>query len=360
MPGSRRSARSRASRASARRRSRRPGCSPVSRWCSTSTTLTRSSASSVSSFASSPGRSGTRVRTTRKRPATASPRRITEISSVASMLPPESTRDDDAGAARPCRRGAPRRRPRRAPSTTSFVRSSSSTIASVICSSVTETMSSSTSSRIDIVSSPGFFTAIPSAIVKPGAAGQRPRRLHADDAQPGLHRAQRERDPGREPAAADRDQRRSRRRAPARRARARSSPGRRSRPGPRTGARTSRRARRRTPSPRRGTSSSAVADELDLRAVVARRLDLRHRRVLRHEDARAARRPRAPPTRPPGRGCPRSRRRRRPRAPPRSSVEMRLYAPRILNEPVRCRFSAFRMHLAADELRQRLRAVDRA
>ena len=52
---------------------------------------------------------------------------------------------------------------------------------------------------------------------------------------------QRDRDAGREPAAADRDDHRLRRRAAARRARARSSPGPRSRARPRTRARTSRR-----------------------------------------------------------------------------------------------------------------------
>ena len=54
-----------------------------------------------------------------------------------------------------------------APSTTSFVRSSRRTIAWLISSSLTTTMSSSTSRRIDEVSSPGCLTAIPSAIVKP-------------------------------------------------------------------------------------------------------------------------------------------------------------------------------------------------
>ena len=92
---------------------------------------------------------------------------------------------------------------------------------------------------------------------------------------------------------------------------------------------------------RRHRLVEAGADELDLGAVVARRVDLGHRRVLRHEDRRPRSRPPAPPTRPPGRGCPRSRRRRPPRAPPSVSVAIVLTAPRILNAPVRCRFSAF-------------------
>jgi len=52
-----------------------------------------------------------------------------------------------------------------APSTTSFARSRSSTIACEISSSETWTMSSSMCSSIDIVSSPGCLTKIPSAIV---------------------------------------------------------------------------------------------------------------------------------------------------------------------------------------------------
>ena len=78
-----------------------------------------------------------------------------------------------------------------------------------------------------------------------------------------------------------------------------------------------------------------------LGAVVARRLDLRHRRVLRHEhgrgDAELARRPRD--------GLPvvagaRGDHAGRPLARRRGRVSL-LTAPRILNEPVRCRFSAF-------------------
>src|SRR5215203_5622801 len=82
---------------------------------------------------------------------------MTEISSDGSMFPPERT--IATGPAEPPT--AP------APSTTSFARSSRRTIASVIASSSMSTMSSRTSSRIDIVRSPGFFTKTPSAIVKP-------------------------------------------------------------------------------------------------------------------------------------------------------------------------------------------------
>jgi len=55
------------------------------------------------------------------------------------------------------------------------------------------------------VSSPGFLTATPSAIVNPGPSGSRARSLHADDPHLGAQRAQRKRDAGREAAAADRD-----------------------------------------------------------------------------------------------------------------------------------------------------------
>ena len=83
------------------------------------------------------------------------------------------------------------------------------------------------------------------------------------------------------------------------------------------------------------------AHELDLRAVVLRRLDLRHRRVLRHEDgrldARLARRPRDRLAVVAGaRRDDAGSAARRP-----VSVAILLTAPRILNEPVRCRFSAF-------------------
>ena len=77
------------------------------------------------------------------------PERIAQTSSSPGTLPASSAATDAAPA----------------PSTRSFVRSSSSTIAWLICSSVTVTTSSSSSSRIAEVSVPGCLTAIPSAIV---------------------------------------------------------------------------------------------------------------------------------------------------------------------------------------------------
>ena len=186
-----------------------------------------------------------------------------------------------------------------------------------------------------MVSSPGCLTAIPSAIVNPGCA------WHADDPELRPHRAQRERDAGREPTAADRDHDGADVAAAARPARGRSFPARRSRAGPRTHARRSapvRSAKRERVGER---LLEPLARELDLRAVRTGRFDLRHRRVLRDEDRRRT----AGLARRPGdrlavvagaRGDD-------PRAPlvvgPRVAIV--LYAPRILNEPVRCRFSAF-------------------
>ena len=211
------------------------------------------------------------------------------------MFPPESSGTVvPVPATLPLRSAATPTAP--APSTTSFVRSSRSTIASLICSSVTETMSSSTRSRIDIVSSPGFFTAMPSAIVKPGPSGSVPAACTPTIRTPGLHRAQRERDAGGEPAAADRDEHRVDvvhllGELEADRPLAGDDDA-----DPRTGGRTSRRV---SATYARAASRRVLdrrARQLDLGAVVARRLDLRHRRVLRHEDARVradlARRPR--------------------------------------------------------------------
>ena len=102
-----------------------------------------------------------------------SPARITAISVLASMFPPERTTATgplpptfpSSSAAIPT---AP------APSTTSFVRSSSSTIASAISLLPTSTTSSSSSSRIGPVSSPGFLTAIPSATENASGAARTP------------------------------------------------------------------------------------------------------------------------------------------------------------------------------------------
>ena len=82
------------------------------------------------------------------------------------MLPPESSAS--AGPSPPALPASSAATPTApAPSTTSFARSSSSTIASQISSSVTLTRSSSVWSRIALVSSPTDLTAIPSAIVQP-------------------------------------------------------------------------------------------------------------------------------------------------------------------------------------------------
>ena len=98
---------------------------------------------------------------------------------------------------------------------------------------------------------PGCLTAIPSAIVWPSR-----RDLDADEPDVRPERAQRDRDPRGEPAAADRDQHRLERRAPARRARARSSPGPRSRARPRRRGRRWRRSPRRARAPRRARRRS--------------------------------------------------------------------------------------------------------
>ena len=127
------------------------------------------------------------------------------------------------------------------------------------------------------------------------SAGQRARRLHAHDAQPRLHRAERERDAGGEAAAADRDQHRldvghllCELEA--------------DRPLARDDERLLERMNERRTvlrdvlARRVEARLDRVAGEHDLGAVVPCCLDLRHRRVLRHEHARAradlARRPR--------------------------------------------------------------------
>ena len=65
------------------------------------------------------------------------------------------------------------------------------------------------------------------------------------------------------------------------------------------------RLRRRAPGGGDRSSNPSPA-ELDRRAVSARRLDLRHRRRLGHDDRRGDAGLRAPPRRPPARGCRRS------------------------------------------------------
>src|ERR1044072_7075147 len=239
-----------------------------SRWCSTETTLPRSCAASLSRLSSAAGRSCARLRTTRYRPAVVSPWRMTEISTVGSMLPPE--RSATAGPSPPALPESSAATPTApAPSTTSFVRSSKSTIASQISSSVTEIRSSSTSSRIAPVVSPTCLTAIPSAIVGPSSPP----------------RPQRKRDPRGEPAAADRDDDG---------VRLRNLLGELETDRPLAGnhelvlvGMDERRAGLvNVLHRRRQRVLEAGPGELRVRAVGLRRLDLRHRRVLRHEHRR--------------------------------------------------------------------------
>jgi hypothetical protein len=250
----------------------------------------------------------------------------------------EDDRDRRPAAADLARRAAPRRRPRPRPRRRASPRSSRSTIASLISSSVdvrrrrralVEDRHRQLARLLDR-DPVGDREAPPAGSCPPGRR-RRARPGRSARSASAIPDASRRRRSGRRP---------SRRRAPARRARARSSPGRRSPSRPRTRARTSRRSlgvRAR----RASASSNPRADEHDLGAVVARRLDLRHRRVLRHEDRRGmpelARRPRdrlavvAGARRDDaGRALSSS-----------SSVASLLTAPRILNEPVRWRFSAF-------------------
>ena len=102
----------------------------------------------------------------------------------------------------------------------------------------------------------------------------------------------------------------------------------------------------------------AGAAEHDLAAVGERRLDLRHRRVLGHEDRRVD----AELARRPGdRLAVVAGARPRPRPAARSAAESiasLFIAPRILNEPVRCRFSALSSVGRPDSRSERLGAVD--
>src|SRR5918996_5152181 len=114
-----------------------------SRRCSTSTTFPPWSATTRSSPASAPGRSGTTVESIMRRPAAVSPSRMHSDSSEASTLPPDSTAQtspEPGASTRPCISAATATAP--APSTTSFERSSSSTIAWATSSSETVTTSS--------------------------------------------------------------------------------------------------------------------------------------------------------------------------------------------------------------------------
>ncbi len=84
-----------------------------------------------------------------------------------------------------------------------------------------------------------------------------------------------------------------------------------------------------------------VALEVHRGAVADRRLGLGDRGLRRHVDLAGRRPPSAPRGRPPGRGCRPRRRRCRALAPSPRAASL-AEAPRILNEPVRCRFSALR------------------
>ena len=215
------------------------------------------------------------------------------------MLPPASTaQTGPSPGTRPPSSAATGAAP--APSTTSFDRSSRSTIACEIASSSTTTISSSRSRRIAVVSSAGYLTAIPSAIVGPVGRAPRVRRarccLHADERQLRPQRAEPDRDPAGEAAAADRDHDRPR---PGGELLGELEP---ERPLAGDDARVVERvdegrAGRLDVSAGRGDGVvEALPAEHDRRAVAAGRLDLRHRRALWDEDrggdAGLARRPR--------------------------------------------------------------------
>ena len=175
------------------------------------------SATQASSRASAPGRSGTRVRTIRRRPASVSCRRAIESSSPGSTLPPDriaTVVPPAAGATWPPSSAATPTAP--APSTTSLQRSSSTTIASATSSSSTTAIPSSHSPSSGEREVAGPLDRDP--------VGDRQRRLgrhrppllqrgrergaggdlHADDLDLRPRRLDRDRDPGGQPAAADR------------------------------------------------------------------------------------------------------------------------------------------------------------
>src|SRR5918999_2890072 len=118
--------------------------SKPSRMCATSTTLPPVAATQASRWASAPGRSGTRVSTTTVAPLAAG-----------LTWPPSSAATPTAPA----------------PSTTTLQRSSSTTIASATSSSSTTATPSSHSRSSSSVSSPGRLIAIPSAIVSAVSTG---------------------------------------------------------------------------------------------------------------------------------------------------------------------------------------------
>ena len=190
---------------------------PSRRW-RTSTTLAPAAATRSSSCARPPGRSEIRVKRTAPRPCRASLRRATATSSSSSMLPPESTTavlPSAAGSTLPPINAASPTAP--APSTTSLASASSAAIASPTSSSETTTTRSTQRSTSARVSSPGRFTAIPSATVRAavtrlgatggerawiGSAGVD---LDPDHLDLGSGRLDRDRDAADQPAAAQRN-----------------------------------------------------------------------------------------------------------------------------------------------------------
>ena len=171
--------------------------------------------------------------------------------------------------------------------------------------------------------------------------------LDADHARVGRERLDRGRAAGEQAAAAEADEQDVERAARPRAARAPPCPGRPSRAASSYGWIGV--------SPRSATSAASSAsrsprvavEEHDLGAVAAR-----SRRACPPARRRASGSPRAPRAaarraRAPARGCPRRRSRRRARARPGASDATALYAPRNLNAPTRCRFSAFSSTRAA-------------
>src|SRR4051812_30867650 len=137
-----------------------------SRRCSTWMRFAPASPTHASSRASEPGRSGTRVNITSRRPASVSWRRATVARRPASTLPPLSTTHvvpRGAAFVWPPSSAATPTAP--APSTTSLAFSMHSTMASATSSSGTTTTSSSQRRTSGSVRSPGRLTAMPSAIV---------------------------------------------------------------------------------------------------------------------------------------------------------------------------------------------------
>ena len=170
---------------------------------------------------------------------------------------------------------------------------------------------------------PGRLTAMPSAIVEPGltASGAPAASAAGNGAQAatwtpitatcGPRELERAGDARDQAAAADRDDHLREIGDLLEQLERRASPGRRSRAGRRTGARTRRRSRAARSRAAATQSSTLVAAERDDAAVGLDRRDLRDRRLGRHEDLAGDAARAAPRRRAPARGCRRCRRRRR-------------------------------------------------